>query len=478
MARTLALALLAASSASASPQWSVAPLSVPRTSINAVTLDGKALLAGGIDVATNSLTDVVDVYDFESGTWSTMTLPAPSYAAGATAVGEYALFLSHAHFSADVWAFSSVSGSWTRARLSVPRGRARAVAVGGRAIFAGGETFGVGSRATDVFDSAAGAPSDPAAWTDTELSYQRSPNFAMVHDGRAWIFGGADALAYSRRVDVYDSSNGSWDSFDFPSNTVQLIGTNVADLGVVVSSFGGDSRFEFIDLETRAVLPGPLLGQDVTIAIRYAAFTSGHRAFFVGPDFDDPTTGVAHVYDRVADHWSTHPLPIASERMSVTTFGAQAILAGGTEADSVLHFDDRIGSTYCTPSVANSAGTHGRIEAQGFPATAVDGSTRLNVTGLPAGAFGYIIASRTPGFGQPAASAGPLCLGGSIVRFLAPEFLLDGAEGSVGFPHAGITGLGDLSISAGETWHYQCWYRDASAALPSNFTDAVAVTYL
>jgi hypothetical protein len=35
---------------------------------------------------------------------------------------------------------------------------------------------------------------------------------------------------------------------------------------------------------------------------------------------------------------------------------------------------------------------------------------------------------------------------------------------------------GFLTSAAGETWHFQCWYRDAFAgATTSNFTDTVAV---
>ena len=30
-------------------------------------------------------------------------------------------------------------------------------------------------------------------------------------------------------------------------------------------------------------------------------------------------------------------------------------------------------------------------------------------------------------------------------------------------------------VQVGETWHFQCWYRDVGT---SNFTDAVAVSFL
>jgi len=37
---------------------------------------------------------------------------------------------------------------------------------------------------------------------------------------------------------------------------------------------------------------------------------------------------------------------------------------------------------------------------------------------------------------------------------------------------------GFVSVTAGETWNYQSWYRDAIAGVPtSNFTDGVSVLF-
>ena len=37
------------------------------------------------------------------------------------------------------------------------------------------------------------------------------------------------------------------------------------------------------------------------------------------------------------------------------------------------------------------------------------------------------------------------------------------------------TGL--AAALAGETWHYQAWYRDSNPTATNNFTDAVSVSY-
>ena len=33
------------------------------------------------------------------------------------------------------------------------------------------------------------------------------------------------------------------------------------------------------------------------------------------------------------------------------------------------------------------------------------------------------------------------------------------------------------AISAGETWYFQCWYRDQNPTPTSNFADGIAVTF-
>ena len=36
------------------------------------------------------------------------------------------------------------------------------------------------------------------------------------------------------------------------------------------------------------------------------------------------------------------------------------------------------------------------------------------------------------------------------------------------------SGSGFVAVQPGETWNFQCWYRDGAT---SNFTDAVSITF-
>jgi hypothetical protein len=41
------------------------------------------------------------------------------------------------------------------------------------------------------------------------------------------------------------------------------------------------------------------------------------------------------------------------------------------------------------------------------------------------------------------------------------------------FPQPG----GTHGVMPGETWNFQCWYRDANPGPTSNFTDGISITF-
>ena len=76
-------------------------------------------------------------------------------------------------------------------------------------------------------------------------------------------------------------------------------------------------------------------------------------------------------------------------------------------------------------------------------------------------------------------SAGTLCLSGNIGRYSAPQQIFN----------SGTTGSGSLSLHlpttptptgpvmavAGQTWYFQCWFRDSTAN--SNFTNGLEIGF-
>lgn len=137
-----------------------------------------------------------------------------------------------------------------------------------------------------------------------------------------------------------------------------------------------------------------------------------------------------------------------------------------------------VGSRYCGPAVVNSSTFTGMIAATGSTAVA-DGDLTLKAQQLPLDEFGMFLAAPSSGFVQnPGGSDGNLCLGGGIGRFNGPGELFNTGD----FPSTSLdldlnaipTPSGDVAVQPGETWHFQCWFRDGAS---SNFTDGIAITF-
>ncbi|MEE8466851.1 MAG: hypothetical protein V3T22_00250, partial [Planctomycetota bacterium] len=136
-----------------------------------------------------------------------------------------------------------------------------------------------------------------------------------------------------------------------------------------------------------------------------------------------------------------------------------------------------LGTNYCGPAVPNSSGVPALISALGSD-VAADNDFSLLATQLPTHRSGYFLSSKTQGFvATPPGSQGNLCLGGQIGRF-AKQVQDSGPDGRIAL----VLDLTDLPpghqvVQAGETWNFQCWFRDQNPGQTSNFTNGVAVQF-
>ncbi|MCP3917911.1 MAG: LamG domain-containing protein [bacterium] len=148
-------------------------------------------------------------------------------------------------------------------------------------------------------------------------------------------------------------------------------------------------------------------------------------------------------------------------------------LANGTLTP--LSFAD-IGQSYCGPAVPNSSGLAAEIMGAGS-ATAANNNLFLTATQLPVGQFGYFIAGQTQGSFTPPGSQGVICLTGNIGRYHGVPDIISGPTGSLQVDLNAIPVNPPQPALAGETWNFQCWFRDNNPALTSNFTDGLSVTF-
>ena len=137
-----------------------------------------------------------------------------------------------------------------------------------------------------------------------------------------------------------------------------------------------------------------------------------------------------------------------------------------------------VGVNFCAANV-NSTGVAARIAGTGSASVAAN-NLGLVCTRMPLNAAGYFLTSTTQGFtANPGGSAGNLCLGGAIGRY-SPQVMNSGATGSISLSvelGALPTPTGPVAGAVGQTWSFQCWYRDTvGGSATSNFSNGVAVT--
>ncbi|MEM6674545.1 MAG: hypothetical protein AAF726_16985 [Planctomycetota bacterium] len=170
------------------------------------------------------------------------------------------------------------------------------------------------------------------------------------------------------------------------------------------------------------------------------------------------------------------PLPGSEVPTSFPTTVATILTPGTLEPTSSLCLDATVGSSYCSPATPNSTGAPARISARGSLDLGENWLT-LSVDSLPNGSFGYFLASRGMGVSSPPLAQGALCLNGAtIARFSADPFFTAniGAAGR----RIDLTAIpGQGAVTAGSTWNFQAWYRDANPGSTSNFTDARSIAY-
>ncbi|MCP3916816.1 MAG: hypothetical protein GY711_14770 [bacterium] len=242
---------------------------------------------------------------------------------------------------------------------------------------------------------------------------------------------------------------------------IRQLGTSSPDESTAVATDGAGGVY--VSGATRGSLGGPWSGSfDAWIAhydldgnrrwIRQLGTSSSEVAFAAAPG------GSGDVY------------------VSGITFGS----LGGPNAGSgdvwIARYSGDLGATYCTPATLNSTGSPAVIAATGSGA-AIENDLTLIASQLPPGQFGYFLAGQTQGFVTPPASQGNLCLSGDIGRLDEPSQIIQGPSGSVQVDLTDIPVNPATAVQPGETWNFQCWYRDSNPGSTSNFTDAAAVTF-
>ena len=258
----------------------------------------------------------------------------------------------------------------------------------------------------------------------------------------------------------------------------------IASLSTSGSQVTSISWFTPLDLNS----DGRFLAFDSRVAGFVPNDTNFSSDVFIRDRVAETTTRVGLQYDGGQLGRGAHSASISGDgrRIAFATSAKQVIEDFGTTfiPDPVPYARDLeslglVGSNYCQ-GAPNSTGWIAVIGADGSSVVA-DNQITLTASRLPEQSFGFFLTSLTSGFTPgPGGSAGVLCLGDAIGRFVGPgQVLNSGPDGRTSLVLDLLTlpsPTGNVSAISGETRYFQAWTRDTVLGTPtSNFTNAVAV---
>ena len=142
----------------------------------------------------------------------------------------------------------------------------------------------------------------------------------------------------------------------------------------------------------------------------------------------------------------------------------------------------QVGTSYCVAR-PNSTGLTASLAGSGSAVVSANNLV-LTCSNLPPSAAAYFLCSRSHAFiALPSGSSGNLCLGSPIGRRVGGLVSSSGATGVVN-ALVDVTAMpqpnSSVAVLPGETWSFQCWYRDSllgGTASTSNFSDGLDVLF-
>ncbi|MEZ6018242.1 MAG: hypothetical protein R3F49_24275 [Planctomycetota bacterium] len=461
-------------------QWSTGMLPLGRTDFAAAASARALYVAGGSHLWT--MLDSVDVQDLATGAWSQLQMSTPRKYHAVAAAGDEVFFAGGwPWFDNSLGALDTVdiyneaTGSWTLEHLPHPAAMLSAGVLGDKVYFAGGGDP-VFRNIIQVFDTTL------RTWSVLHVPGP-GRGLQMVASSERWLCFGADG-GYSQRIDVLDGLTGNWSHLVAPDImvTMALAGDRLFMTGCM-PGLAEHALFEYdLLLGTWSMLRRPTdrCGPLSAAVGPFVIFANGHSTY--GPSHHD-----AEVYNGLTGEWATSPISVAARGRVVVPDPANGriFVIGGYISNSpvyiirdidVFHSFPSLGSEFCSASI-NSTGASARIWAAGL-ASSEDDWFHLGIEGGPEGAAAMILVSQTSSQGTSLpGSQGALCLAGTVTR-LGSTLGRVSAGGSYG-AHLDLTlpTSPPQAIGVGETWHFQCWYRDANPGPTSNLSTALTVSF-
>lgn len=347
------IVILAASAQTLQAQWTTGHLSVPRENISGISVGSRAVFAGGD--GNNGLATRVDIYDYTTATWDTMTLLHSTIQISGTWCNGKVYVPGDG--STDVGEINIIDlPAKTIASDTMPhiRGYVATVATGGKVFYAGGQDDIAVSYIVDIYDT------QTKQWSTAHLSVARRL-IAAATAGSKVVFAGGESSedgTRSNAVDIYDMSDGTWTTATLSQAKTHSV---AAAAGTKILIAGGDNATEPTNrVDIYNVVSGTWSIDSLSIARHFlAATTLGNKIYFGGGTDGNSYFDRVDIYNADSGKWSQQSLCLARYVLSAATAGNQLLFTGGIapggRSDTVDVFtDSSVVYTGVTP-VANSS---------------------------------------------------------------------------------------------------------------------------
>lgn len=332
--------------------WSQIDLDIERQFVFAVGVGNKVYFGGYTQVLTPDQY-IVEVYDIDTQTWSTLEMPNIDGATSMAASDGKVFFVN----DDVVDIYDTNSGFWSSESLSQDRILAYALACDGRVYFAGGGSFVGGTSATvDVYEVATGQ------WSVEQLSAGRNQITGACLNGKAYFVGGALGFdGWTTNIDVYDPATDSWSLLEL---NAPKSGAGVAATSTKLYVGGGYDNETFDAVDEVEIFDGAT-GEKTTDVLSQtrsgvSSIAAGGRVFFAGgaDGFDFQT--VVDIFTEVPSSTSETSLP-RLEIMPNPVLDELTINLPSNAADLELRLYNLMGR------VVHSTAAQSTINLQGLP---------------------------------------------------------------------------------------------------------------
>lgn len=296
-------------------------ISEPRENVAVATIGKKTIFFGG-KKSENEYSRKIDIYDEDTGSWSTDAASEARDSAAVAVVGNKAIFLGgnkdSKRCSSQVDTYDN--GKWKKHIASGARSDASVAVIGEKAIFFGGRINNTRSSAIDIYSN--------GTWIVHTASEARSNASVAVVDTKVIFFGGnKGGNQPSAKVDIYDSKTEEWTTHTISEARENASVAVVDGKAIFFGGKIGQTRSNKIDVYDAKTEKWVEVHDTVSEArdMTSVAVVNKQAIFFGGDKGNEQFSSQVDIYDSIANSWTTHTVSEVCENVSVAVVGAKAI---------------------------------------------------------------------------------------------------------------------------------------------------------